>query len=60
MAVTLENREPKIIAPHGIDDLVNLIIRPSPSQKGNLKIFHDRVESKKWLLKWPKLKIVLQ
>ena len=28
VAVTLKEGEPKIIAPYGIDDLVNLIIRP--------------------------------
>jgi len=59
VAVTLEEGEPKIIAPHGIDDLVNLIVRPSPSHTGNLGIFYNRIESKKWLKKWPKLKVVL-
>lgn len=58
VAVTLINGSPKIIAPHGIDDLVNLIIRPTPSHKNNLDIFYNRIESKKWLLKWPKLKII--
>jgi len=59
VAVTLENGEPKIIAPHGIADLVNCIVRPSPSRKGDLNTFYERVESKRWLEKWPKLKIVL-
>ncbi|MEI7480164.1 MAG: nucleotidyltransferase family protein [bacterium] len=59
VAVTLKEGEPKIIAPYGIDDLVNLIIRPSPSHKDNLKIFYNRIESKKWLKKWPKLRIVI-
>ena len=58
VAVTLENGEPKIVAPHGIGDLVNLIIRPSPSHVNNLKVFYQRIESKKWLEKWPKLKVV--
>ena len=59
VAVTLVDGEPRIIAPHGIGDLVNLIIRPSPSQKENLELLYGRVESKNWLKKWPRLKIVL-
>ncbi|MDP1688924.1 MAG: nucleotidyltransferase family protein [bacterium] len=60
VAVTLKNSEPKIIAPHGIADLVNLIIRPSPSAKTNPDAFNKRYRSKMWLEKWPKLKIVTE
>lgn len=56
VAVTLKNGEPVIIAPHGIDDLVNLVVRPSPT--ANMTDFNRRYQSKKWLEKWPKLKIV--
>ena len=59
VAVTLVNGEPKICAPHGIDDLVNLIVRPCLSYRNNLDVFYKRVESKDWLKKWPQLKIVL-
>lgn len=60
VGVTLVHGEPKIIAPHGIDDLVNLIVRPTPCQKGNLALFYKRIESKRWLEKWPKLRIVVE
>lgn len=56
VAVTLENRHPVIIAPHGIDDLVNLIVRPTPTT--DMPTFNRRYQSKKWLEKWPKLKLV--
>lgn len=62
VAVTLENGTPKIIAPHGIDDLVNLIIRPSPNATASgdvFAVFHNRITSKDWLKKWNKLKIVV-
>ena len=59
VAVTLENSEPKIIAPHGIGDLVNLIVRPAPSHKADLETFYSRVNNKNWLQKWNKLKIVI-
>lgn len=56
VGVTIVNGELKIIAPHGIEDLVNLIIRPVPSYKENLEVFYKRINDKKWLKKWPKLK----
>lgn len=59
VGVTLVNGELKIIAPHGIDDLVNLIVRPTPSSKGDLGIFYSRIENKKWLEKWPKLRVIV-
>ncbi len=49
VAVTLKGDEPIIIAPHGIDDLVNLIIRSTSVRANNLDIFHKRIESKNWL-----------
>lgn len=58
VAVTLKNGEPIIIAPHGIGDLVNLIIRPTPTADSDT--FNRRYRDKKWLKTWPKLKIVTQ
>lgn len=59
VGVTLVNGELKIVAPHGIEDLVNLIVRPTPSRRGDLSVFYKRIESKKWLEKWPKLRVVV-
>lgn len=60
IAVKLEDGELKLIAPHGIDDLVNLIVRPSPYFFDKLDIFRNRIESKNWLEKWPNLKVVVE
>lgn len=46
----------EIIAPYGCDDLVNLLLRPTPTI--NHSVFISRIHEKKWLSKWPKLKIV--
>lgn len=48
-----------LAAPHGVDDLVNLILRPTENIPEELKKFKERVRSKKWLEKWPKLRIVI-
>lgn len=57
VAVTLKQGKVRIVAPHGIDDLVNLIVRPSPACTSGLKYFHKRIQDKKWLEKWPKLQV---
>lgn len=59
VAVRLEDDDTlTLIAPHGIDDLVNLVVRPSPLFSRGIQIFKDRVQKKQWQKKWPKLTIV--
>lgn len=55
IGVRLESGKLTLLAPHGIDDLVNLIIRPSPKFSGKLEKVKERVKRKQWLEKWPKL-----
>ena len=52
-----DNGKLQLVAPHGIDDLVNLTVRPTP-ELTDLRTFHQRVASKHWLEKWPKLQII--
>ncbi|MEK7586426.1 MAG: nucleotidyltransferase family protein [Patescibacteria group bacterium] len=58
VGVKIENGNLKLIAPYGIKDLVNFIIRPSPKYRDGMKIINQRIIKKKWLEKWPKLKII--
>ena len=60
VAVRIEDGELKLFAPHGIDDLVNLILRPTPkfSVPELLSVFKERIEKKGWLKQYPKLKVV--
>jgi len=57
IGVKLESGKLKLVAPYGIDDLVNLIIRPSPKFTDINKV-KERVKQKRWLEKWPKLKVL--
>ena len=60
IGVTLDEMgELKLIAPYGIDDLVNFIVRPTPNFKGGIDAVRERVSKKGWLKKWPNLKLVL-
>jgi len=46
-----------ICAPHGLGDLMNLVVRPIPKPYQNLDLYRSRIEEKQWGRTWPKLKI---
>ena len=48
----------EICAPHGLYDLMNLIVRPIPEPYQNLTLYGHRIEQKQWEKTWPKLKIL--
>jgi len=47
-----------ICAPHGLDDLMNLVVKPVPKPYQDLSFYKKRVESKNWDKFWSKLKII--
>ena len=58
IALRLESDDTlKIIAPHGVRDLLSLDVRPTPSGLRKPDIYKSRIEAKDWGAKWPKLKI---
>ncbi len=58
VGVTLDNnQELTLIAPYGISDLVNFVVRRSPKYKGSIEKIKERVVAKKWQEKWPNLTI---
>jgi uncharacterized protein len=44
-----------VSAPHGVDDLVGLIVRPTPAFMDKLPVYRSRLASKNWALRWPGL-----
>jgi hypothetical protein len=60
IAVNLRKGKLSLITPYGVDDLVNLILRPIPNYKEKFafdpKAFERRIKEKRWKEKWPKLK----
>ncbi|MBX4198582.1 nucleotidyltransferase family protein [Candidatus Parcubacteria bacterium] len=59
VGVTIKYGKIKLIAPLGIEDLVNFIVRPNPTITNDIENFKRRVKEKDWLKKWPKLKLVI-
>lgn len=53
-----QDRAPELLAPLGLDDLVGLVLRPTPyAQAHRLTAFRERAGRKGWLEKWPKVRL---
>lgn len=47
-----------ILSPHGLEDLMNLKVRPNPLYgPDKAELYNQRIRDKKWATKWPKLDI---
>ena len=47
-----------VIAPHGLDDLFNCVIRRNPTRV-SVDTYRQRLEQKKYALRWPRVAVVL-
>jgi hypothetical protein len=48
----------ELIAPFGVDDLVELRVRPTPAFGEKLDIYRKRLASKRWHERWPQLVVL--
>ena len=46
-----------VFAPHGLDDLFGLALRPTPQGRRRLEAYRARLASKDWIGQWPALTI---
>ena len=51
------NNELRLIAPYGVEDLVNYVIRPTPLFVDKRELLKERIVKKKWSDKWPNIKL---
>jgi uncharacterized protein len=47
----------RLIAPHGVDDLLAGRVRPTPSGRRKIEEYRARVAQKAWTTRWPRLHI---
>lgn len=47
----------QVVAPHGLQDLFDLVVRRSPYYKDE-NVFRARVRDKEWLETWPRLRLI--
>lgn len=62
IGVRLDQGNIELLSPHGIDDLVNCVIRPTPIfylYPERKQIVIERLHKKKLFEKWPKLKVII-
>ena len=48
----------EVLAPHGLQDLVDLIVRPTSAFASKIAAYRSRQASKRWKERWPKLTFV--
>ena len=48
----------EILAPFGVEDVLEMIIRPTPAFRTKPEIPLARLEAKSWLTRWPRLRLV--
>lgn len=59
IAIRMHNNKLGLLAPYGMDDLLNLRIRPIPDYRNRVSALQQRIIRKKWLKRWPKLQLFL-
>jgi hypothetical protein len=58
IAARINGDRVEVIAPHGVDDLVGLVVRPTPAFMERLPAYRSRLASKNWALRWPGLRFI--
>jgi hypothetical protein len=57
VAVRLFNGRTELLAPFGIQDLVGLVVRPTPHFRTKMGVYHSRLRQKRWTDRWSQLNV---
>lgn len=61
IAIRLNEQQLELMAPHGIVDLTNFIVRPTPHFRASAtrrQLYQERVKKKNWQARWPKIQVL--
>jgi len=58
IAARFRDDKVQLIAPHGVDDLLNLMVRPGPAFQRKIAIYQQRLAKKNWARRWPRLRFL--
>lgn len=58
VAATRSGSNCNLIAPFGLHDLDNLILRPTSAMPRKIAAFHKRIRTKNWRERWPNLQLI--
>ncbi|MBM6579684.1 nucleotidyltransferase family protein [Microvirga sp. BT689] len=59
VAARSRNGKIEVMLPHGSTDLLSLIVRPTPSFKNKMDVYRERLASKDWSARWPRLTMLM-
>src|ERR1700730_13912907 len=48
----------ELLAPFGVDDLISLVVQPTPAFANKIEVYRARVARKAWQVRWPKLRSI--
>jgi hypothetical protein len=57
VGIRLENDQLRIIAPLGLSDLFGMVVRRNP-RRASVKTYQERIRTKKYAERWPKVRIL--
>ncbi len=57
VGIRLEDERLIIAAPHGLEDLFDMVIRPTPHIDANREVFEQRLGTKQWRRLWPRARV---
>lgn len=60
IAARIDGGRIEVVAPYGVDDLLQLIVRPTPVFLRKMTIYRARLAAKDWKQQWPKLTFLEQ
>lgn len=58
IAARLGPKGVEILAPFGVDDVLDMIVRPVPAYRSKPEMLRARLEAKGWRARWPRLRVV--
>jgi hypothetical protein len=58
IAARIERGRVQVLAPHGVGDLVGLIVWPTPTFARRMPDYRERIAKKDWKQRWPNLRFV--
>jgi hypothetical protein len=58
VAIRIDEQGPSLLAPFGIDDLIDMECRPTPRGREKLAEYRQRIAEKNWRAHWPHVRIL--
>ena len=58
IAARLDGTQVALLTPFGIEDLVGLIVRPTPAFRAKMDQYRARIAAKNWPVIWPNLTVI--